>query len=83
MVSHFEFRMCLSVICISSEKCFFESFAQFLIELSLLLCCENFYILWMLTPYQIYEPEFCFFFVFCLFRTVPVAYGGSQARGRI
>ena len=24
-----------------------------------------------------------FFFVFCLFRAVPVAYGGSQARGQI
>ena len=24
-----------------------------------------------------------FFFVFCLFRAIPVAYGGSQARGKI
>ena len=26
---------------------------------------------------------FLFLFVFCLFRAVPVAYGGSQARGQI
>ena len=26
---------------------------------------------------------FFFFFLFCLFRTAPVAYGGSQARGQI
>ena len=27
------------------------------------------------------ESSYCF--LFCLFRAVPVAYGGSQARGRI
>ena len=27
--------------------------------------------------------HFFFFFVFCLFRAVPLAYGGSQARGLI
>ena len=26
---------------------------------------------------------FFFFFFFCLFRAIPMAYGGSQARGRI
>ena len=26
---------------------------------------------------------FYFYFMFCLFRATPVAYGGSQARGRI
>ena len=29
------------------------------------------------------EPFSFFFFFFCLFTAVPVAYGGSQARGRI
>ena len=28
-----------------------------------------------------YLISFFFFFVFCLYRAVPVAYGGSQARG--
>ena len=43
---------------------------------------------WILVGFIIAEPQWelpfsSFFFSFCLFRATPLAYGGSQARGRI
>ena len=37
----------------------------------------------LVDPYEIAFNAFFFFGLFCLFRAIPVAYGGSQARGLI
>ena len=63
-----------------------------LISGAIFLCINLFQVLCHKTSSQLSLPEFqlpqfsrgtLFVFIFCHFRAAPVAYGGSQARGRI
>ena len=39
--------------------------------------------LWQWKRGETVEFGICFLFIFCLFRAIPMAYGGSQARGQV
>ena len=92
------FTCLLATYMFSLKKCLFRSSAHFSFGFFGVFCCWVVWVVcisWRLSPCQLNHLKlfppipyivfrfFVSFFVFCLFRAAPKAYGSSQARGRI